>query len=443
MKKNFSLLFALFACGSVFAAQATDEVVDETVVSEAAEPSAEALTPPNVETDWAATYSMAASQDGGHKTIEPFTDKGSHKGLDFSANVGTLIFTKGGSGAFVPEIGLGKRFNRNFYAGIGLGAEVPYSDGNTCAQFSADFNAYIPLKNSSIAPGGLLRVGYVSDFDYAKCVMISIMPTVQIPLSNKVDFNFGLGYSHFIYTGSNGSGYGAFAIRAGFDFHKSATRVKRPKVDTRDSGMQMTIEAYNMFGSSVGGALTFTYKYDPHWSFGIGAGYEYFVSEWGDSDEIPDSDYNPDTNFTTHYFVGTCSDLLNAKVYLRGVYRVLDKKFSPFASCDLGLSFRHIANGGDIYTSDWQWRHNDVDEEGIKKTGMYVSPAIGVSLRTTNNSYIELKVGYSLAPSLYKGVIRESDTSRYECVDKISMCKPYVSFGITHTFGWGEHWFGK
>ncbi len=428
------------ACSGLYAAQTADEVIDEEIVGVADEPSRETMVSPGVETDWLASFDAAVSRDGEQKSVQPFKPNGSHKGLDFSANVGTLIFTKGGSGAFVPEIGLGKRFNKSFYAGIGAGAEIPYSSGSDAyAQLTADFNAYVPLTNSQIMPGGMFRIGYMGDFKDVKYLMLSFMPTVQIPLSNKVDFNFGLGYSHFIYTGEGGGGYGAFTIRAGFDFHKSVAKHKRPPVDTRDSGMQMTLEGFDMFGPYGGGALTFTYKYDPHWSFGIGASYA-FYGDQGPEDFDLGSEGSLKTNDYVQYYSAFCHHTYETKVYLRGTYRVFDTKLSPIASCDLGMLFRN-QSGGYLYDCTY-------DENLERDNSFFVSPAIGVSLRTTNNSYLELKVGYQLASALNKTGENErrvgyAGFGTEMVVDKITGCRPFVSFGYTHTFGWGQHWFGK
>ena len=77
--------------------------------------------------------------------------------------------------------------------------------------------------------------------------MIQIMPTLEIPLSKRVDFNLGVGYTHFVPTKGSGSS-GAFSMRTGFSFHKSP--IRKPKKPTRDRGMQVTLEGGKVnFGS--------------------------------------------------------------------------------------------------------------------------------------------------------------------------------------------------
>ena len=95
--------------------------------------------------------------------------------------------------------------------------------------------------------------------------MIQIMPTLEIPLSKRVDFNLGVGYTHFVPTKGSGSS-GAFSMRTGFSFHKSP--IRKPKKPTRDRGMQVTLEGGKVnFGSDEydggTGALVFTYTLSP------------------------------------------------------------------------------------------------------------------------------------------------------------------------------------
>jgi len=81
--------------------------------------------------------------------------EGRHRGLDFSVDAGYHIATKGGGGSISAEIGIGKRFNKNFYWGIGTGAFIPTSDGDPSIPLTFDFKVYFPLKSTSLTLGGL------------------------------------------------------------------------------------------------------------------------------------------------------------------------------------------------------------------------------------------------------------------------------------------------
>lgn len=77
--------------------------------------------------------------------------------------------------------------------------------------------------------------------------------------------------------------------------------------------------------------------------------------------------------------------------------------------------------------------------------GIFVSPSIGMSLRTTNNSYLELKAGYSIAPNIlgkeYEGEFDIHGRNYYKAsCQSVKMSAPFVTLGYTHTFRWGSKW---
>lgn len=379
------------------------------------------------------------------------TKSGRHRGLDLTVDAGYHIATKGGKGMFSTEIGIGKRFNKNFYWGLGTGAFISTDGGDPSIPLTSDFKVYFPLKSTSVTPGGIFRIGYV--FNTSKSIttgtgkkaitievpdniMVQIMPGMEIPLSKRVDFNLALGYTHFIPT-KGGGGSGAFSIRTGFAFHKSP--IRKPKKPIRDRGVQFTVEGgkVNFTGTDEdyeynGGdaSLVITYKLNPHLSFGIGAGTDIvntYLQDGYKSVQIRDDGmvYQNKENLEENMVI--------PKVFLKGQYRLTNKRLSPFASFDAGMRFY------DEFTSD-----EALDEPS--HTSIYIAPAIGLSLRTTNNSYLELKAGYTLAPSIAgrKGET-EYNISNFHFT-QISSCKPYkmsapfISLGFTHTFGWGAKW---
>ncbi len=357
--------------------------------------------------------------------------KGGHKGLDFNVNFGYNIATKSSQdGAFVTYLGLGKRFNKNFYAGISTGVNI--SSGISAIPVYADFKALFPVSSSGIAPFLGLKLGYAFNLEDGERVkvgrewvdlspdnsfLVEIMPGVQIPLSKSVDFNIGAGYMHAIPSGG-GDGAGAIAIKAGFSFHKSGN--PRKIVPTRDKGLQLTIEGnginpWNLETSGgdkdgyaeAGINAVLGYKMTPNISFGLGAGVSYsqtYMTSYNEYEEYNDG-----------------NSAINTRIFARGQYRLNDKKLSPFASIDLGWRFRSMEN-----------EFNDFNGDEIRTTDFYITPAVGLSLRTTNNSYMEVKLGYEISPKI-DGEKREYDGDIYG-YDDMKMSGIQLSIGWTHTF---------
>lgn len=343
-----------------------------------------------------------------------------HRGLDFSADLGYNINTKGGGGSLAAELELGKRFSKSFYWGIGGGAYIPTGDGDPIIPITTDFKAFMPMSNSRITPFVGLKAGYVlntasdqtvSSGRYSQTVempdyiMVQIMPGVQFPLSGGVDFNFGAGYTHFIPASGSGS-YGAVAIRAGFGFHKNPNKPKQPLLPSHSNALQLTVEAGGFplgdgdyFGYG-GGDIVLSYKLTPTLMFGVGAGYNLF--DCGVEDHYGDDVYYDD-------FEGNF-----VRAFVRGQYRLTDRRFSPFVSCDLG--FRFLDKAGKF------------SEEGDCSTKrLYVAPAVGLSVRSSRNSYIDLKVGYDMS-SKFSATINDR---KYESAPQ--SC-PFIQLGFTRTF---------
>lgn len=64
---------------------------------------------------------LDADDDSGDP-MSPTLRKGGHRGLDFSIDMGYHFGTNGGGGMASVGLGLGKRFSRSFYWGLGSGA---------------------------------------------------------------------------------------------------------------------------------------------------------------------------------------------------------------------------------------------------------------------------------------------------------------------------------
>lgn len=406
------------------------------------------------------------------KKSDDQADQTGHKGLDFGVDMGVNIGTKGGGTSPFVGLTLGKRFTKNFFWGIGAGVDIPTGDTEVMLPFTTDFRIYIPINGTKITPYMHLSTGFVlnlaDDVEYSvgygkwskkqtiempNYVPIQIMPSVMIPLSGKVDFNLGIGYTHYIAVGgsegSNGSS-GAVSIAAKFGFHQGPTnRNRRPKVPTRDRGFSLTIEQQDVTPwnlnaddkySALGGAVVLGYKWNKNISFGLGYAGSYFTNNAkGEVYSVINS-----TGDRSLYNDDWAEEIYGAqhKIFLRGEYRLNDNKFSPMASVDLGWR---------IYKETSEYYFDAYDKEGNLGAGsaFFITPAIGASLRTTNNSYLTLKVGYEIAPA-FKEKVFNSDTYRNSysgywhkenVLKKHSTSGLFLSLGWTHTFKLGEKLF--
>lgn len=356
---------------------------------------------------------------------------GGHKGLDFGINTGYEFLTGDNDGGEIPvEISLGKRFNKNFYWGISSGAIIQtQEEGSAQIPITTDFRVLFPLSSSTLTPGVLLRAGYIINtkedqeikvgrktqtVEMPNFIMIQAMPTVDIALSKSVDFILGIGYTHYVPTKDNFDSFGAVTLKTAFNFHKSTQPDNKPKEPTRDRGMEISGNLGMKYGFdnpiSLMGDLALMYKWNPNISFGIGGGYEYLQLFFGG----PEDDNVPLLNVT--------------KFFVRGEYRLNDNRISPFAAVDLGVNNYSIQEDEDLY-----------DNTKVDKSAIFVSPAVGLSFRTTNNSYFKFKLGYNIAPKvqLKEYASEYSDPN----IEKWGVSSLFLNIGYTHTFSWGENWF--
>ncbi len=360
-----------------------------------------------------------------------------HQGLDFNADLGYNIATKGGGGTFSAEIGLGKRFTPHFYWGVGTGLFIPtVKEAKVAIPLTSDFRIYFPISSSPLVPHGTVRMGYLFNTATGEGstdhVMLQIMPGLRIPLTEKHGFNVAVGYTHLFATKGSGLGSGAVTVKTGFDFNPVPAFWKTKKVPTRDKGLQLTLEANtdspwnyadDNFGyAGYGGALVVTYKMSPTLSFGLGYGLESFelscpYEENGVRDEF---DYGWD-------------DGMAHNLFLRGQYHLNENKISPFVSCDLGMRFYSFEGDEELYGLNSTY---DFDKKN-PASSVFMAPAVGVSLRTSNNSYFEFKLGYKIAPKLseksasYEDRRGNTHTAVYEGT---SLSTVFLKIGFTHTF---------
>lgn len=384
---------------------------------------------------------------------------GKHRGLDFSISAGYNAGVGDMKGStFLPlEFGLGKQFHPNLYVGMRSGAWVAISDkASAQIPIMSDFKVMFPgATEGKLKPIINARLGYLLNIEGNKeieaddgmggtvrttaesfdMIVMEIMPGIQIPLSKTTDFILSAGYTHGFATKSGGGNGGYFSVKTAFNFHKRDTKkvkVPREKVDTRDKGLQLTIEGElnNRERTGGGGNLVLTYKINPHISVGLGGGYHAFSPFNKDGEDIQYANkysyYDSSLSETQYAYKGSPEMYT---FFARGNYRLLDKRLSPIGTIDLGMR---------------KYKWNDEYEpygyelkEYLKAPGssFFVAPAIGASLRTTKNSYLELKVGYNIASNLKAQKYGDFEKDVYYSTKSKSMSYGFISFGFTHTFG--------
>lgn len=390
-------------------------------------------------------------------TKEAANEVTGHRGFDFSVDLGYNIATKGGGGTLAAELELGKRFNKNLYLGIGSGIHIATGDGDPLIPITTNLKVFMPGSSSKIVPFVGLKTGYVINtagdisegtgknritVEMPDFIMIQIMPGIQFPLSKTIDFNCGAGYMHFIpVSGSGGGGY--IAIRAGIGFHKSSIK-KRPPVPTRDKGFQVTFEGGKIGSGSdeysgVLGNFVLSYKMNPNLSFGIGGGVDKVDTKVEDG--IYENLVRTSRGWKDYYNYTYSTDVsISAiKAFVRGQYRLTDKRLSPFASCDVGLRFYSYDGSINGWGDNQSLSYRDEALGNAPSSALFISPAVGMSLRTFNNSYLELKAGYSLSSGMGSKEAEyeySNSVGHYQSTltrEKIGFSSPFVMLSWTHT----------
>ena len=377
---------------------------------------------------------------------------GKHRGLDFSINAGYNAGVgdmKGSS--FLPlEIGVGKQFHPNLYIGVRSGAWVAVSDKATAQiPIMSDFKVMFPSSSEGkLKPIINARFGYLLNTEGGKeievedgeggtitaksesvdMIVMELMPGVQIPISKTADFILSAGYTHGFATKGGGGG-GFFSVKTAINFHKRDTkRPPREKVETREKGLQYTIEgeANNRTQFGGGGNLVFTYKLNPHISIGAGGGYHAFSPY---SQKSEGDDYIQYIERGVEHKLCYQSDIQMYNFFARGNYRLTDRRFSPMATMDIGVRKYNIDE--DFYG----YQENLYEVLGFPSTSLYVAPAIGVSIRTTKNSYFEFKLGYNIGSNVKAKKVADFENDVYASTPSKNMSYGFFSIGFTHTLG--------
>ena len=295
-----------------------------------------------------------------------------HSGLDFSITTGYDFGLKDNEKGSLPvEVEFGKRFNKNIYWGGGAGISIPMGgELSVAVPITTNIKVFFPSSNSSIVPLLMFRAGYqmnTKDIDYSS-VLLQLMPGLQFPLTTKMDFNLMAGYTRTVMT-KGGEGGNSLGIKLGLSFHQDQAKPKRILPPSEGKRFQIGVETGGMFSSDMSGvslSLLGTYKLDQLLSFGLGMNY---------------GGYANDDEFTQF-----C-------LFARGQYRKNDNLWSPFVACDLGF----FSNS---YTTGMR--------DDASKTGLFLTPTVGLSLRSSINSYVDFRLGYEIAPSVGETQYEES-----------------------------------
>jgi len=310
-----------------------------------------------------------------------------HKGLDLNIEVGPAFsLQKDGGTSFAAKLDIGKKFNKNFYFGVGGGITT---GGGSSYPIFGTLRTYLPSVNTKIIPTAAIRGGYSINTD---CPFVAIAPSVLFPISGCVDLSAGVEYTAGFKDGSTAHSLG---VNVGLSLHKSANSVKKPWAPTRERGLQYVIDASTKSPWSMGkdnGNINFNiaamYKYDNNISFGLGVGFG--GGRWPYDEKYSD---NANVNPTFYDF------------FLRGKYRLNAEKISPFASVDVGMRMLE-----------------EMDDN--KSSVVYVTPAVGVSFKVAGNSYIDVKAGYEIGSS----AVKESDGIKAKSCNGIA-----IGVSFTHT----------
>lgn len=232
------------------------------------------------------------------------------------------MLNSGGATFFKADVEVGKKFNKNFYFGVGGGIEV--GGGSTSFPVMGKFRTFLPSHKTKVLP--YIGVGGGYSFGDIGVPLVELVPGVLIPISPSVDLNAGVGYTACFPRGGTGHYLG---VRIGLDIHSSsaASKTKKPWAPTRERGLQYVIELatrepWNIEGDNgiIGVNILGMYKWDDNISFGVGLGYgdghfPYKRDKYVETDVYPSKYYN---------------------VFVRGKYRMSENKVAPFASVDLG-----------------------------------------------------------------------------------------------------------
>lgn len=414
------------------------------------------------------------------KEYEPYNHL--YRGIEADLTVGVNVYTTlVNATEFMGTIGIGRRFHPNFYAGLSFS----FFAGDDVFPLMAVARGYMPLKNPKYEATTEVGFGYVigsTDGMY----LLSAIPGIQMPLTHWLDLRAGAGLMTAF------TGYGTtlmsclnatLALHGTTDLNK-----KKEKRTTLNKGLQISIEGG--FGGIVrGGSIedpsidayrylsgeggqprvneietsndhllnnievspVILYKVNPNLSVGVGIGvgennYQSYRIK-SDAKYTLTCHDEPEKSIMLNWQADCMDDVWGVsyptRFFVRGEYRFSSKRFSPFASVELG------------FLTDKLWISQPYPyASGDHETRLFtldIAPAVGMSLRVGSNSYLSLKCQYNLALpktldesfsyySNYNGTYtnergRYCDyTEEYSYVNRtVYSSKLYIKLGFTQT----------
>lgn len=344
-----------------------------------------------------------------------------HSGLDFY--VGSGLSAKDGVTILPFEAIISKPVSPGLSFGFGGGYESVRANGAKSSQIPLFLDGKVSFRlGNGVGSLGELRLGYsigqdvkiksgkkTYKVDGADGFIINVMPAgMRFALGKRVDLDVVLGISTTV-PADGGKAATYFGGRLGLNFHKAnktysrysvnqtkEEKPKKPKIvyPTRKNGFEIGIEGVCLNG--YGASLLLGYKVNPKLSFALGTevtgGKSYDSPEWTksyfsqkDGEGEPFMERHGDKE--ADGFDGGAW----VKIFLRGEYRFVDKRFSPIARVDIGYGG---SSDGVLLQRDLIAASSVYDFDGKTVGGILVRPAIGFSWRCTKNSYLEAAVGY-------------------------------------------------
>lgn len=397
------------------------------------------------------SVSSAMAQNGSRQDWQT-----THKGLDYRIKGGYALGVGDASGYNMFSIGasVGKRID-NMYFGLGSGV-MSNTESGSDAVIPITLDTEFYLMKGRLAPVLQASLGYgvntANDISVGKetlkvpdFLISQVMAGGTLAATRSMDFDLSVGLIGLTPVGGskgmNGNTNVYLAFAGALTFHHSTNpKPKKPKKPIREKGIQIAFEGGKVGFSSDDGdyhggnfAVAFTYKFNHHLSAGLGFGYDFVDGMESRGRYVKtDADGKMLTNQSVWYELTSVP-----KVFLRGQYNLTKKRLSPFVACDAGMRFYQY----DSFNAE----SNKEVESYIGKpssTGAYVEPSVGISLRTTNNSYLDLKVGYAFASNISDNMKESKSNDGYQAGYRSSLpvSAPFVSLGFRHTFKLGSKW---
>lgn len=365
------------------------------------------------------------------KEYEPYNHL--YRGIEADLTVGVNVYTTlMNATEFMGTVGIGRRFHPNFYAGLSFS----FFAGDDVFPLMAVARGYLPLKNPKYEATTEVGFGYVIGSTYGT-FLLSAIPGIQMPLTHWMDLRAGAGLMTAF------TGYGTTlmsCVNATLALHGTTDlNAQKPRKSSLDKGLQISIEGG--FGGIVRGSIedpsinayrylsgaggqprinevttsnslifhdievspVILYKVNPNLSVGAGLGIGVNTNQYRIKSDAkytltchdePEKSIMLNWQADCMYYEWAYAADRPVRFFLRGEYRFLSNRLSPFASVELGFLTEklRISQPYDAYLQE-----HYPDHEARRLFTLDIAPAVGMSLRVGSNSYISLKCQYNLA----------------------------------------------